>query len=304
MEDAAVMLLRSFLFCPATQARRLAKTVQVDTDAVIVDLEDAVAASEKAAARVAAAAFLGEPHAGRRVYVRVNALPTPWSFADFAAVVIAGLGGIVLPKADSAADVLIADHLIGGWEAERGLSPGSIDLMPIIETAKGVEMLGEILRAASRVKRACFGSGDFTNDTDTPWARDNALCLYARSRLVVASRAADIEPPIDTVWAALDDEAGFLAETEEGRRLGFGGKLCIHPRQLPAVHRIFSPTPQQIAAARKICAAFELAERDGVAAIVVDGAFVDYPVVRKAQRIIAAADALAAPAAQDRSAHA
>lgn len=279
-------VLRSFLFCPANHSRRLDKTLCVDTDAVIIDLEDSVARTEKPVARTSALAYLKQPRGRRKAYVRVNALQTPWSFADFNAVITEGLDGIVLPKAESAADVLIADHLIAGWEAERGLIPGSIDLMPIIETAKGVEALREILRSVGRVKRACFGSGDFTSDTNSPWTRDNALCLYARARLAVVSRAAEREPPIDTVWAQLDDDAGFISETEEARKLGFQGKLCIHPEQLETVNRIFSPDPLEIVAAQKLCAAFEAAEHGGIAAIVVDGAFVDYPVVRKAYHVL------------------
>ena len=292
MSDGSGSILRSLLFCPATNARRLAKTLVVETDAVIVDLEDAVAASEKPAARVPAAAFLGERRDDRKVYVRVNALTTPWSFADFQAVVIAGLDGIILPKAESAADIHVADYLIGGWEAERGLARGSVDLLPIVETAKGVEAMNEILGASTRVKRACFGAGDFTNDTDTAWSLDNPLCAHARARLAIASRAAGREPPIDSPWANLDDEAGFVAETEMGRRLGFGGKLCIHPSQLAAVNRTYSPTAEQVAFAQKVCAAFEAAERDGIAAIVVDGTFVDYPVVQKAYRVLKAAERL------------
>jgi citrate lyase subunit beta / citryl-CoA lyase len=293
MNDQEETVLRSFLFCPATNARRLAKTLVVDTDAVIVDLEDAVAVAEKPAARALAAAFLAAPRDRRRIYVRVNALSAPWSFADFQAVVVPHLDGIVLPKAESAADIQTADHVIAGWETERGLVKGNVELLPIIETAKGVEATREILRASPRVRRVCFGAGDFTNDTDTVWSRDNPVCAHARAQLVIASRAAEREPPIDTVWAHLNDQAGLEAEAEEAKRLGFGGKLCIHPDQLAAVHRIFSPTEKQLANARKIRAAFEAAERDGVAAIVVDGVFVDYPAVHRALRVLATAERIA-----------
>lgn len=279
-------VLRSFLFCPANHERRLTKTRQVDADAVIVDLEDSVARSEKVSARASAVRYLKEPHQNFKAYVRVNDLHTPWSFGDFLSVVTSGIDGIVLPKAESATDMLVADTLISGLESERGLQPGSVDLMPIIETAAGIEALGEILRATTRVKRACFGSGDFTNDTNTTWSRDNTLCLYGRAQLVIMSRAARREPPIDTVWAHLDDRAGFEAEAEEGRKLGFAGKFCIHPDQIETVHRVFSPGEAEIAAAQKICTAFESAERDGVAAIVVDGSFVDYPVVQKAYQTL------------------
>ena len=152
MNDEPSALHRSFLFCPANNPRRLAKTLTVETDAIIVDLEDAVAANEKDAARGPAVAFLVAPRAQRSVYARVNSLSTRWSFADFQAVVTRGLDGIVLPKVESATDIHIADHLIAGWEAERGLNLGSIDLMPIIETAKGVDAMSAILMASPRVQ--------------------------------------------------------------------------------------------------------------------------------------------------------
>lgn len=125
MKEMPGSILRSFLFCPATNARRLAKTLAVETDAVIVDPRDAVAASEKPASRAPAAEFLGRQRDECKIYVRVNALTTPWSFADFQAVVVRGLDGIVLPKVESATDIHIANYLIGGWEGERGLPWGA-----------------------------------------------------------------------------------------------------------------------------------------------------------------------------------
>jgi citrate lyase subunit beta / citryl-CoA lyase len=283
-------VLRSLLFTPGNHRRRMDKTLEVDTDGVILDLEDAVADAEKPAARQTIREYLVRPRGRRLAYVRVNGLRTPWSFADFDGVVVPGLDGIVLPKAESATDLAIADYLISAHEAARGLPAGAVDVLPIIETAKGVEAASEIARATPRLKRLCFGAGDFTNDTGTPWTRDNPLCLQARAHLAIASRAAGLEPPLDTVWARLDDEAGLIAEAEEARRMGYQGKMAIHPKQLAVLHRIFSPSPEEIANARKVCAAFEAAEGAGSAAIVVDGVFVDYPVVYKARRLLEAAE--------------
>ena len=280
------MSLRSLLFAPGNHARRMEKTLEVACDGVILDLEDAVATSEKPAARATIVEWLRRPRGGRAGYVRVNALSTPWAFDDFAAVVVQGLDGIVLPKVEAGADLFIADYLLTAHERARNMPSGSIDIIPIVETAKGAQNMQEIASTSRRVKRICFGSGDYTNDTGTSWTLDNPLTLHYRAQLVNASRAAGIEPPIDTVWPHLEDEAGFLAECRQGRALGFQGKMTIHPKQLEIVNRTFSPTPDEIAFAKKVCEAFDAAEAAGSSALVVDGVFVDYPVVHRARAIL------------------
>lgn len=280
------MSLRSCLFTPGNHLRRMEKTLQEDCDAVILDLEDAVAAAEKPAARATILDYLKKPRGHRKAYVRVNALGTEWSFADFTTIVVADLDGILLPKAESATDLHIADYLISSLERDRGLSPGSVDLMAIIETAKGVENMSAIARATPRLKRLCFGSGDFTNDTATAWTLDNPLTALGRAQLAIASRAAGIEPPLDTVWAILDDEAGLIAEAKSARALGYQGKMTIHPKQLEIVNRIFSPSPEEIATAQKVCKAFDAAEAAGSSAFVLDGVFIDYPVAYRARKIL------------------
>jgi citrate lyase subunit beta/citryl-CoA lyase len=278
--------VRSFLFAPGNHERRMEKTLEVPCDAVIADLEDAVAESEKSNARVRVAQWLRRPRGERFAFVRVNALGTPWAFDDFAAVVVRGLDGIVLPKAETARDLHVADYLTAAHERSRGLASGSIEIMPIVETARGVENLRKIARASPRVRRIAFGSGDYTNDTGTPWTQDNPLTLHFRAELANASRAAGIEPPVDTVWPRLDDEEGLAAESRVARAMGFGGKMTIHPKQLEIVNRTFAPTAEEIAFARKVCDAFDAAEAAGSSAIVVDGAFVDYPVVHRARALL------------------
>jgi citrate lyase subunit beta/citryl-CoA lyase len=266
------------------------KALEAECDAVILDLEDAVAVTEKAKARESAAAWLRRPRGRRLAYVRVNALPTPWAFDDFAAVIGPELDGILLPKVEAAADLHVAEYLISAHERSRGMRPGSIDLMAIVETAKGAENMREIASAIPRLRRICFGSGDYTADTGTAWTLDNPLTLQYRARLANVSRAAGLEPPIDTVWPHLDDEAGLLAEARQARAMGYQGKLAIHPKQLEIVNRTFSPTPEEIAFAKKVCEAFDAAEASGSSALVVDGVFVDYPVVNRARALLRAAE--------------
>jgi citrate lyase subunit beta/citryl-CoA lyase len=278
-------VLRSMLFVPGDNARRVEKALGLAADAVILDLEDAVAAAEKPAARTAVAAALARPRSGL-AYVRVNALGTEWCYRDLCAVVQPGLDGILLPKAERGCDLHIADWLIGALERERGLAPGAIDLMPIIETGKGLAAIGEICGAGARTRRVVFGAADFTLDMNMQWTRDEAELAHARAAIVLASRAADLEPPVDTVWARLQDAEGLRASARISRDLGFQGRLCIHPDQIGIVHEIFTPSAEEHARALKIVAAFEEAERAGLASIRVDGQFVDYPIVAKARRII------------------
>ncbi len=301
MNAASPAVLRSFLFTPANHPRRVEKALTLGADAVILDLEDAVAVSEKVAARAAAVAALSRPRTGR-AYVRVNGLGTSWCLGDLLAVVGPGLDGIVLPKVESAADLRTIDWLITSLERERGLAPGAIDLMPIIETAAGFSRLDRIPGARSlkdyagswRVKRMCFGAADFTGDAGMTWTAGEEELAEVRSRLVVASRAGGLEPPIDTVWIRLKDAAGLRASVERSLRLGFQGRLCIHPDQVAVANEVFTPTQAEAERAQRIVAAFAAAEASGSASIQVDGMFVDYPVVKRAQRVLATLAAIRA----------
>ncbi|MFM1988057.1 MAG: hypothetical protein RJA99_1014 [Pseudomonadota bacterium] len=285
-------VLRSMLFAPGNHARRVEKALALQVDAVILDLEDAVAISEKAATRELVAAALAGP---RRClgYVRVNALGTEWAYGDLVAVARAGVDGIVLPKVESAAELATVDWLLGALERERGLPAGGIDVLPIVETARGFSMLAEIVRGP-RVKRVAFGAGDFTLDLGLAWSASELELLPYRSAIVVESRAAGIEPPIDSVWIDLPDTAGFERSVETSKALGFQGKCAIHPDQVTVIDRVFAPTDAEIAYARKVVDAFHEAEARQLAAIRVDGRFVDYPIVDKARRLLGRAAAIAA----------
>jgi citrate lyase subunit beta/citryl-CoA lyase len=285
-------VLRSMLFAPGNHARRVEKALALQVDAVILDLEDAVAISEKAATRELVAAALAGP---RRClgYVRVNALGTEWAYGDLVAVARAGVDGIVLPKVESAAELATVDWLLGALERERGLPAGGIDVLPIVETARGFSMLAEIVRGP-RVRRVAFGAGDFTLDLGLAWSASELELLPYRSAIVVESRAAGIEPPIDSVWIDLPDTAGFERSVETSKALGFQGKCAIHPDQVTVIDRVFAPSDAEIAYARKVVDAFHEAEARQLAAIRVDGRFVDYPIVDKARRLLGRAAAIAA----------
>jgi citrate lyase subunit beta / citryl-CoA lyase len=279
--------MRSLLFAPGNHPRRVEKALGLDADGVILDLEDAVAVSEKVATRAVVAQAFGVSRTGR-LYVRVNGLTTAWCFGDVSAVVRAGLDGIILPKVEHAHELQTADWLIGALEHERGLPAGGIDLIPIIETAVGISNLREICRSGTRTKRLAFGAGDFTLDVAMTWSRSESELLPYRTACVLESRAAGLEAPMDTVWADLRDAEGFIASAQHAAALGFQGKMCIHPDQIGPANAAFSPSAAAVAQARRIVEAFDKAEAQGLASIQLDGQFIDYPIVQRARRVLEA----------------
>lgn len=277
--------LRSFLFAPGNHARRVEKALSLDADAVILDLEDAVATAEKPATRERVVAAFGRPRRGW-LYVRINAADTDFCYGDLVAIVRPGLDGVILPKVESPATLATIDWLLCQLERERGLPPGIVDLIPIIETARGLDRLGAILAAGARVRRVAFGAGDFTLDVNMAWSRGEAELAHSRAAIVTASRAAGLEAPLDTVWVDLADREGLEASARMALGFGFQGKMCIHPDQIAVVNRVFTPTDSEIAFAERVAAAFAKAETEGSAAIQLDGKFIDYPIVYRAQRVL------------------
>ena len=280
--------MRSLLFAPANHPRRTEKALGLPADGVILDLEDAVAISEKAATRGTVTEIFTATRVGK-LFVRVNALDTEWSFGDITAVVRPGLDGIILPKVEHAHELRTADWLIANLERERGLPHGAIDLIPIIETARGITNLGSICRSGSRIRRVAFGAGDFTLDMGMTWTTSEAELLPYRSACVLESRSAGLEPPIDTVWADLRDSDGFLASCRHAAQIGFQGKMCIHPDQIAGANAAFSPDEAAVAKAKRIVEAFDRAEAEGLASIQLDGLFIDYPIAQRARRLLESA---------------
>ena len=277
--------LRSFLFAPGNHPRRVEKALSIDADAVILDLEDAVATVEKPATRERVAGALQRPRRGL-LYIRVNAVDTEFCYGDLVAIVQRGLDGVILPKVESTAGLATIDWLLAQLERDRGLPPGGIDLIPIIETARGLDRLGAILATGPRVRRIAFGAGDFTLDVNMAWSRGEGELAHARAAIVTGSRAASIEALLDTVWVDLTDRDGLEASARTALGLGFQGKMCIHPDQIAVVNRVFTPSDEEIAFAERVAAAFAKAEAEGSAAIQLDGKFIDYPIVYRAQRVL------------------
>jgi citrate lyase subunit beta / citryl-CoA lyase len=281
-------LFRSLLFAPGNHPRRIEKAFTLQADVVILDLEDACPTTEKVATRPVVIEALQK---SRRAlgYVRVNALSTEFGYGDLCAVVQRGVDGIMLTKVNSPDEIKIADWLITQLERERGLIDGAIDLLPLIETGEGLARAEAIARASRRIKRLAFGAGDFTVDLGLRWTSEETELLSFRSSLVLASRAAGIEPPIDCAWLKTKDAEGFANSVRWASTLGFQGKLCIHPDHVEPINSAFSPTAEEVVQAQRIVAAFREAEARGSAAFVLDGAMVDYAIVVQAERTLRAA---------------
>ncbi|MDF3011407.1 MAG: citrate lyase subunit beta [Burkholderiales bacterium] len=284
---------RSFLFAPGNVARRVEKAFTLEADAVILDLEDSVAVSDKVATRKQVVQAL-ERKGSARVYVRVNAPSTPFCHGDLMATVQKGIDGVVVPKIESAADLHAIDWVMAALERERGIPEGSLDLMPLIETAAGVQRVDRVLQArnlrpykgAWRVKRVAFGAADYANDVGLAPTLEEVELAGARERVVLASRAAGMENPIDSPWFHFKETAAFDRALERSRRGGFQGRLCVHPDQLAPVNKAYLPSDEELERARRIVAAFREAEARGEAAVQVDGLMVDYPVMHRAQALL------------------
>lgn len=278
-------MIRSFLFTPANNPRRVAKALDSAADAVILDLEDAVAVEEKPAARAAIVALLKLTHA-KPVYVRVNALTTPFGFDDLHAMGAAGPDGIIVPKIETAAELGTVDWLLGELEVRNGHQRGAIDVVPILETAKAIANAGAIAAGAERVRRLAFGAVDLALDMDLDLDDEAGALSHARFAIALASRAAGLEGPLDTAFIAIQDLEGLRVSTLNAKKMGYTGRSCIHPSQIDIVNAAYTPSEQELERARRIVAAFAEAESAGLAAFKLDGVMIDYPVVDKARRLL------------------
>ena len=276
---------RTYLFAPGNHERRVEKAMGLGADVVILDLEDAVAISEKKSTRNLINKTLDQPR-NCAVFVRVNAYDTEFCYGDICSIVSENLDGIVLPKLESLEDLRAIDWLLTNLEKERGLPHRSIDLMPIIETAGGLVNIREIANADTRVRRLAFGGGDYTRDLGMQWTLKEDELLPVRSEMVLASRFGKLEPPVDTVFIHIKEHDAFKASCLNILGLGFQGKMCIHPDQVPVTNEIFTPSVDEVRWSKRIISEFGEAEKAGIASIQIDGYFVDYPIVEKAQRTV------------------
>ncbi|MEB0058453.1 MULTISPECIES: CoA ester lyase [unclassified Variovorax] len=257
---------RSYLFVPGDRPDRFDKAWTSAADAVILDLEDAVDATRKMQARAAVLAWLSPEHP---VLVRINSVDTSWYEDDLCLLQHPGVLGLMVPKAEQLDAALV--HACTLHEK---------CLLPIVESARAFQHLAE-LASTPRVERLAFGTIDF--QVDTGISGDDDALHYFRSRLVLESRLAGLQPPLDGVTADIGNMDVLRADAERSRRFGFAGKLCIHPLQVAIVNEAFSPSAAEIAWAVQV---MEAIARSAGAAVAVEGKMVDRPVIMKAQRVL------------------
>ncbi len=287
-------LLRTLIFVPGIRENMIEKAHTLTADVIVLDLEDSVPPAEKAQAReIVRRAIPGLKTAGQTVHVRVNPISSGLTRDDLAAVVCPELSGITLPKTESAQDIRDVDVLIREQEMEHEVKPGALALIPTIESALGVLNCEEICRASSRLAAVTLGADDYTADLGTHRTREGRELDYARQVMVVCARAADIVA-LDTPFADFRDEEGLIREAEWVRSLGFKGKYLIHPGQVEPVNRIFRPTEEEVAYARKVSAAFDEALAQGLGAVQLEGRMVDAPVAKRARRLLELAETIEA----------
>lgn len=281
--------LRSLLSVPGNQARMLEKAPGYGADALIVDLEDSVPLDAKADARAMTREFIASGGGGAVTYVRVNALATGLTEDDLDAIVVPGLAGIQLPKADSPETVRTVDGVLARLERERGLADGSVEIITSLESVAGVFRCYDIVSAAARVGSCLVGvaeNGDLQRDVGYLHTREGTETLYMRSKVILEARHAGITNPLDGVFSGVADMEGFEAEALLARQLGYRGKKVIHPRQIEPANRIFMPTEREIDFHERVLAALDDAEKEGKAATMVDGLMVDIAMAENARKVL------------------
>lgn len=283
-------MLRSLLFLPGNNPNMLINCSCFGADGIIFDLEDAVAPAEKDAARLLVRNTmryldLGDCH---RI-VRINSVDTPYWQADLDAVIPCKPHMILLPKTCTDKDVQIVDAYMHQVEMRLGLEP--VALMPLIETAMGVENAYTIASSCSRVKALFLGAEDLSADLQCKRTKEGREIEYARARLVMAARAAGIDV-YDTPFTDVNDDEGAMQDAYVAKSFGFSGKAAISPRHIEGINCAFSPTLEEIAYAYDVIDAIELAKQQGKGAISLRGKMIDAPIVNRARQTIAAACAL------------
>ena len=283
---------RSMLFLPGNTPNIIVNGEILGADAVILDLEDAVAPAEKDSARILVRNAIKLMGFGRcEVIVRINAIDTAYWQKDLDAIIPVRPSLIMPPKTSCAADVLAVDAYITQLEEKLGLENGSVGLIPLIETALGVENAYQIASACKRVKAIFLGGEDLTADLRCKRTKEGHEIAYARSRMVVAARAAGVEV-YDTPFTDVNDDEGIYTDARYAKSLGFTGKSAISPRHVKAINEVFSPSMKDIDYAYEVMEAIRIGKEQGKGAVSLRGKMIDAPIVARAQQTIDAAIAL------------
>ncbi len=286
------MFARSCLSVPGNNLKMIEKAITTSADCIVYDLEDSVPASQKGRAREDVRTALDQYRtSGKYLVVRINSINTAYASEDILKIVETAPDALVIPKVNSAEDVKVVERILDDVENKFHLNK-KVALQALIETAKGVQAVDEIATASKRLNALVFGMGDYFADIGAKNPRSieelRAICLYPRSRIVIAATAAGIHP-IDTMYPNFKDADGLRADAEIAVRMGFKGKWVIHPSQIDIVNETFSPTIDEIKLARKILAAYDRSKAEGIGATSIDGLLVDEASVQPAIKLMAVA---------------
>jgi citrate lyase subunit beta/citryl-CoA lyase len=283
------------MFVPGHRQRMIDKALGLNTDAIMLDIEDGVAPNEKDTARQLIGQALGRekaPNSPAR-FVRINAIGHARTDADLDAVVQPGLEGLVLPKVETVDEVRQIEAILNQREPKLKMSSGEIKLLIAIESPRGLLNAAAIAACSARVCGLMFGAEDFGREIGLPAVREGEArdLIYARSAMVIAAASAHVQV-VDGVWVDLNDSQGLLGFAKQSRQLGFSGMSLIHPSQIDPINRIFSPTSEEIDYCQKVLQAFAEAQARGDGSIAFGGQLIDRPIVERARRTLELAKTL------------
>jgi citrate lyase subunit beta/citryl-CoA lyase len=288
--------LRAALFAPGSKERVMGKALTSGADAVILDLEDSVPIAAKAEARALVGRTIGAAAgsaAGPAIFVRTNATATGMLADDLAAIVRPGLAAVLMSKVESVDEVRSAAATLERLEAAEKMQAGAVEIILMIESALGVYRCYDLAMASPRVASTCIGTardGDLQTDLACSWSIEGTELLYARSKVLLDTRAAGKMYPLDGVFSDLEDEQALIQDSRLSARLGYVGRTVIHPKQIAPVRRAYAVPEQEVIYYKRVVTEFEAVEKTGTAAaITVDGRLVDYAMYQRAQRVLALA---------------
>jgi citrate lyase subunit beta/citryl-CoA lyase len=288
--------LRSLLFVPGNKPAWMEKALGYGADGLIFDLEDAVPVADKAAARPLVRQALERLHArGPALTVRINALETGLAGDDLEAVVCPGLAAVIAPKVETPQDIARLDTLLTQCERRAGMASGQIEILPTLETARGIYHAYHIATSSPRVPTltATAGKGgDTARSLGYLWSKEATETLYIRSKVLLEARAAGCAYPLIASWFDITDLDGLRADVRLNRQIGYSGQVVIHPSHVPVVNDVFTPSAEEIAYYQDLLAAMATAERQGTAAVTYEGAMVDIAMVKTAQQVLDLARAI------------
>lgn len=277
---------RSVLFMPADSLRKITKATTLDVDCIVMDLEDGVALNRKEEGRTTAIEACETLDFGQReCLIRINSPRTFMAPDDLQAVRQARPDGVVIPKVESAEDLKQVDDFLTQAEREEGWPEGGIKLHALIESARGVLFLPQIVVASTRLATLMFGAEDLAGDMGAIRTPQGTEIFYARSAVVTAAAAFGLDA-LDMIYTDFKDMDGLATESQQARQLGYTGKMAIHPKQVAVINEVFSPSPEEIAAATELIAAHEEHQAAGTGAFAFHGKMVDMPMIRAAESVI------------------